>query len=210
MRRKRGSWRNSRNAHTDIKTKNKAFVTDTIKCPTCAFRTESQNVLQWHLEFAHNQDAGVYACRVLQPLHQDGLGSISTNMENEHKRKGRIYMRQAQFSCPLCPFENNKRATMLKHRLRCQKVFNAKRNLEPSPTDCDIPLKKTKKQLAAAAAANSAQRMVTRTAPAQGTIIHSPRPSAPPAPPYRRRPSSTRQVDRLGVLGPTWHKPSPR
>ncbi len=41
---------------------------------------------------------------------------------------------------------------MTKHRLRCEKSFRPKANLEPSPTDCDIPLKKTKKQLAQASA----------------------------------------------------------
>ena len=52
-------------AHTEIKTKNKAFTMDTIKCPICIFRTESKNVLEWHLEFAHGQEDEIYSCSFL-------------------------------------------------------------------------------------------------------------------------------------------------
>ena len=163
-------------AHSEIKSKNKAFTMDTIKCPICIFRTESKNVLEWHLEFAHGQEDEIYSCSFCR-FKTKMPGVFFYHMENEHKRKGRIYMRSAQFSCPLCPFENNKRPTMTKHRQRCEKVFSMKRNLEPSPTDCDIPLKKSKKQLAAAAAAAAAPR-VTRGVWRASSEHHHP-PTAP-------------------------------
>ena len=161
-------------AHSEIKTKNKAFTMDTIKCPICIFRTESKNVLEWHLEFAHGQEDEIYSCSFCR-FKTKMPGVFFYHMENEHKRKGRIYMRSAQFSCPLCPFENNKRPTMTKHRQRCEKVFSMKRNLEPSPTDCDIPLKKSKKQLAAAAAA-AAPRVTRGAGVPQANIITRPQP----------------------------------
>ena len=172
-------------AHTEIKTKNKAFTMETIKCPICIFRTESKNVLEWHLEFAHGQDDEIYSCSFCR-FKTKMPGVFFFHMENEHKRKGRIYMRSAQFSCPLCPFENNKRPTMNKHRLRCEKVFSMKRNLEPSPTDCDIPLKKTKKQLAAAAAAAAGPRVTRGGGAPQPNIITRPQP-----PPLQPRPMGT-------------------
>ncbi len=135
-----------KDAHTAIQKKNGAFDMEPVKCPTCPFKTESQNVLEWHLEFAHGQDEESYACSFCE-FTTKMPGAFFYHMEDKHKRKGRIYMRSAQFSCPLCPFENNKRPTMTKHRQRCEKAFRASKNLEPAPTDCDIPLKKTKKQM---------------------------------------------------------------
>ena len=154
---------------------------DTIKCPICIFRTESKNVLEWHLEFAHGQEDEIYSCSFCR-FKTKMPGVFFYHMENEHKRKGRIYMRSAQFSCPLCPFENNKRPTMTKHRQRCEKVFSMKRNLEPSPTDCDIPLKKSKKQLAVAAAAAAAPRVTRGAGMPQANIITRPQP--PPLQPH--------------------------
>ena len=123
--------------------KNKALSLTMMNCKECTFRTESENVLQWHLEFAHGQDTNAYQCSFCDFVGKQP-GEFFFHMEAEHNRKGRIYMKHAFFSCALCPFENNSRKALIKHQQKCERSFKMKRNLEPAPTDCDIPLKLVK------------------------------------------------------------------
>ena len=119
---------------------NKPFALEVKKCKDCAFKTESDNVLQWHLEFAHGQDNNTYECSFCEFIGKQP-GEFFFHMEAEHNRKGRIYMKHAFFSCALCPFENNSKKALMKHQQKCERSFKMRRNLEPAPTDCDIPLK---------------------------------------------------------------------
>ena len=120
-----------------------------LHCKECSFKTESDNVMQWHLEFAHGQDVNAYQCSFCDFVGKQP-GEFFFHMEAEHNRKGRIYMKHAFFSCALCPFENNSRKALIKHQQKCERSFKIKRNLEPAPTDCDIPLKLVKPRVPAA------------------------------------------------------------
>lgn len=131
-----------KDVHETLLSKTKHYSVDSdVKCNDCSFKSESTNVLEWHKEFAHGQEEGDFKCSYCDFVTRHP-GAFFYHMECTHNRKGRIYMRNAFFNCPMCPFENSTRAALKKHLVKCEKSFNLKRNLEPAPTDCDIPLKK--------------------------------------------------------------------
>ena len=129
--------------YDELISKNDTYQLDLKGCEKCGFKTESKNVIEWHLEFAHGQDEGKYECSFCD-FETRLPAPFFFHMEAEHNRKGRVFMKKAFFSCPQCPYENNSKSSVGKHRLKCDRQFNLKRNQEPLPTDCDIPLKKPK------------------------------------------------------------------
>ena len=129
--------------HSGLSGKNEPYALDSTTCSRCAFKSESTNIIEWHKEFAHNQEDGLYSCSFCD-FESKFPGQFFYHMEAIHNRKGRIYMRPSFFNCPMCPFENSTKAALKKHLMKCEKTFTLKRNLEPAPTDCDIPLKKAK------------------------------------------------------------------
>jgi len=151
----------------ELAEKNDVYSMKTVQCDRCTFKSESENIVEWHKEFAHNQDENLYSCSFCQ-FETKFPGQFFYHMEAEHNRKGRIFMRPSFFNCPMCPFENSTKAALKKHLLKCEKTFNMKRNLEPAPTDCDIPIKKPKQ--------------VPKKLPAPKPIPPKPTQSARPAP----------------------------
>lgn len=159
--------------YDDLVDKNKRFSNSPEVCSRCQFKTESKNVMEWHLEFAHSTESNIYQCCFCE-YYSKFPADFFFHVEQEHKRKGRIYMKPAFFCCALCPFEHNSKAALNKHKPKCEKNFMLKRNLEPSPTDCDIPLKKLKAAVTAKpkSAVQAPKAIVTSPALAANTAWH--------------------------------------
>ena len=183
---------------------NESFHMDDKSCNRCGFRTESANILHLHKEFAHLAKMGqVYLCSFCD-FSTRTISAYFSHMENSHRAKGRIHMKMAAYPCPTCPTEHNSRTVFMKHAMKCGNSFNPKRNLEPTPTDCDIPLKKMKHAPAIPPAPGSAYkhknisllRSQINKGPRgtvssmldkmrKGAVPHQRMPTAPAAPPPR-------------------------
>ena len=67
---------------------------------------------------------------------------MAFHMEAEHDRQCKwLSTPMGFYVCPLCRFESNTTKQFQRHKLKCEKQFRMVRNLEPVPTDCDIPIK---------------------------------------------------------------------
>ena len=127
-------------AYDDLVAKNSPYSTDTGPCDQCEFKADVETVLENHKEYGHVNEQGIIKCSYCEDQFKVGQQFIM-HMDQKHKRKGRVIVRHSFFVCPYCPFEHNSKASFNKHILRCERVFNLLRNLEPTPADCDIPIK---------------------------------------------------------------------
>ena len=121
-----------------------SFQYPSLSCNLCGFKTESMNILELHKEYAHFE-RGLYHCpfcdyttKVIQSFFQHTI--------DIHNRRGRIHMKKPQNACPFCQFECTFKSKYQKHVEKCCMSYIGSHNLEPSPADCDIPLKKFKKK----------------------------------------------------------------
>ena len=85
------------------KENNKVFNLEQIKCKYCSFKTESQLVLEHHLETPHMRH-GLYRCNVChseKKSPQEILQCMAVCGV-----KGRLERAPAPHQCPQCPFED--------------------------------------------------------------------------------------------------------
>jgi len=122
----------------ESKENNEPFHYQIKKCDLCNFKTESQLVLNTHLETPHMRNYS-YRCNFCQYTTRVPQ-EILFHTEAEHNTKSRLERAPAYHQCPNCPFEDNSKGKLSRHLQGCQKRFRLETNMEP-PLDWDTPAK---------------------------------------------------------------------
>lgn len=110
------------------KTKNKHLHVPLKTCKFCNFRTESELVMERHLESPHMVNY-TYKCNFCE-FETRGPQVILFHMEAEHNVRGRLERAPAFFQCSLCPYEDNNKSKMTRHSFSCAKKFKPEKNCE--------------------------------------------------------------------------------
>jgi len=118
--------------------KNEGFHFDLRKCKFCSFRTESRLVLQNHLETPHMRNF-VYRCNFCD-FETKIPQEVLFHMESEHGVKGKLERAPYYHQCPQCPFEDNSKGKLTRHKVGCDKRFKPEDNQKPE-RDWDPPAK---------------------------------------------------------------------
>ena len=122
----------------ESKDKNEGFHHDLRKCRFCSFRTESRLVLQHHMETPHMRNF-VYRCNFCE-FETKIPQEVLFHMDNEHGVKGKLERAPYYHQCPQCPFEDNGKGKLTRHKVGCDKRFKAEDNQKPE-RDWDPPAK---------------------------------------------------------------------
>lgn len=120
------------------KDKNESFRFDLRKCRFCSFRTESQVVLECHMETPHMKN-GMLRCNYCH-FETKNPADILSHMQGIHAVRGKLERSIAPHQCPQCPFEDGMRGKLTRHKVGCDKRFRPDRNQEP-PHDWEPPAK---------------------------------------------------------------------
>ena len=122
----------------ESKEKNEGFHFDLRKCKFCSFRTESRLVLQHHMETPHMRNF-VYRCNFCE-FETKIPQEVLFHMDSEHGVKGKLERAPYYHQCPQCPFEDNGKGKLTRHKVGCDKRFKAEENQKPD-RDWDPPAK---------------------------------------------------------------------
>ena len=122
----------------ESKEKNEAFHFDLRKCKFCSFRTESRLVLQHHMETPHMRNF-IYRCNFCE-FETKIPQEVLFHMDQEHGVKGKLERAPYYHQCPQCPFEDNGKGKLTRHKVGCDKRFKAEENQKPE-RDWDPPAK---------------------------------------------------------------------
>ena len=122
----------------ESKDKNEGFHHDLRKCRFCSFRTESRLVLQHHMETPHMRNF-VYRCNFCD-FETKIPQEVLFHMDSEHGVKGKLERAPYYHQCPNCPFEDNGKGKLTRHKVGCDKRFKAEDNQKPE-RDWDPPAK---------------------------------------------------------------------
>lgn len=123
---------------------NEPFRQSLKKCRFCSFRTESDVVLQNHLETPHMRQF-MYRCNFCSfdtKMPQDVLQHMLT----QHGVKGHLERAPGIHQCPLCPFEDNMKGKLTRHKNSCDKRYRPEKN-QDAPLDWEPPAKIPKPQM---------------------------------------------------------------
>ncbi|XP_071544308.1 uncharacterized protein MEP-1 isoform X4 [Panulirus ornatus] len=97
-------------------------------CKFCNFKTESEMVMDRHLESPHMVNY-TYKCNFCD-FETRGPQVILFHMEAEHNVRGRLERAPAFFQCALCPYEDNNKSKMTRHSFSCSKKYKPEKNCE--------------------------------------------------------------------------------
>jgi hypothetical protein len=131
------------------KAKNELFHFPMKKCRFCSFRSESDLVVQHHLETPHMKQF-MYRCNFC-PYETKLPAEVLAHMGAQHGVRGRLERAPALHQCPQCPFEDNMKGKLTRHKTSCDKRFRQERNQE-APHDWEPPAKIPKPPVLASAA----------------------------------------------------------
>jgi hypothetical protein len=120
------------------KDKNEGFHFELRKCRFCSFRTESLLALESHLETPHMKN-GMLRCNFCH-FETKNAPEVLAHMLSLHGVRGKLERSTAANQCPQCPFEDNMRGKLTRHKVGCDKRFRPDRNQEP-PHDWEPPAK---------------------------------------------------------------------
>jgi len=95
------------------KERNQAFQMELKKCRFCSFRTESQAVLDHHMETPHMKGTN-YRCNVCK-METRTAQEVTSHMFVEHGVRARLERAAAIHQCPQCPFEDNQKGKLTRH-----------------------------------------------------------------------------------------------
>ncbi len=120
------------------KENNEMFRFKERKCRFCSFRTESEVCMQHHLETPHMKQF-MYRCNFC-PYETKLPAEVLAHMGAKHGVRGRLERAPAIHQCPQCPFEDNMKGKLTRHKTSCDKRFRQERNQE-APHDWEPPAK---------------------------------------------------------------------
>lgn len=92
---------------------NAPFKMELQKCSFCSFKSESELVMQHHLETPHMKNM-MYRCNFCKydtRMPQE----VMAHMQNEHAVRARLERAPAIHQCPQCPFEDNMKGKLSRH-----------------------------------------------------------------------------------------------
>jgi len=122
----------------DSKESNEQFHFEMRKCKFCSFRTESRVTMQHHMETPHMKNF-IYRCNFCEyetKIPQEVL----FHMDSVHGVKGKLERAPYFHQCPQCPFEDNGKGKLTRHKIGCDKRFKSELNQIPE-RDWDPPAK---------------------------------------------------------------------
>ena len=122
----------------DSRDQNEQFHFDLRKCKFCSFRTESRISMQHHMETPHMKNF-IYRCNFCEyetKIPQEVL----FHMDSVHGVKGKLERAPYFHQCPQCPFEDNGKGKLTRHKIGCDKRFKSELNQIPE-RDWDPPAK---------------------------------------------------------------------
>merc|ERR1719402_1678090 len=122
----------------DSQENNAPFKFDMKKCRFCSFRTESRLVMQHHMETPHMRNF-IYRCNFCE-FETKIPQEVLYHMDSEHGVKGKLERAPYFHQCPQCPFEDNGKGKLTRHKVGCDKRFKPETNLLPE-RDWDAPAK---------------------------------------------------------------------
>lgn len=122
----------------DSRENNAHFKFDQKKCKFCSYRTESRTVMHHHMETPHMRNF-IYRCNFCD-YETKVPQEVLFHMEAEHNVKGKLERAPYFHQCPQCPFEDNGKGKLTRHKIGCDKRFKAETNLTPE-RDWDPPAK---------------------------------------------------------------------
>ncbi|GAB6021383.1 hypothetical protein CHUAL_003990 [Chamberlinius hualienensis] len=114
---------------------------DLKTCTRCNFKTESQVVLDRHLETIH-VNGNRMICSYCD-YDTTEPSQIFQHLYNSHKAFGRLDRPPALHQCPLCPIEDSAKARVTRHVFKCTKNFVPDKNQAPS-NDFEPPAKRVR------------------------------------------------------------------
>jgi len=117
---------------------NQPFKMELQKCSFCSFRTESELMMQHHLETPHMKNM-MYRCNFCK-YETRMPQEVMAHMQNEHAVRARLERAPAIHQCPQCPFEDNMKGKLSRHMKGCEKRYTPARNQLP-PHDWEPPAK---------------------------------------------------------------------
>jgi len=122
----------------DTKEQNEGFHFDLKKCKFCSFRSESRLVMQHHMETPHMRNF-IYRCNFCE-FETKIPQEVLYHMDSEHGVKGKLERAPYFHQCPQCPFEDNGKGKLTRHKVGCDKRFKSETNQTPE-RDWDPPAK---------------------------------------------------------------------
>jgi len=122
----------------DTKEQNEGFHFSLKKCKFCSFRTESYLVMQHHMETPHMRNF-IYRCNFCE-FETKIPQEVLYHMDSEHGVKGKLERAPYFHQCPQCPFEDNGKGKLTRHKVGCDKRFKSETNQIPE-RDWDPPAK---------------------------------------------------------------------
>lgn len=122
----------------DSKEQNQGFHFNLKKCKFCSFRTESGLVMQHHMETPHMRNF-IYRCNFCE-FETKIPQEVLYHMDSEHGVKGKLERAPYYHQCPQCPFEDNGKGKLTRHKVGCDKRFKSETNQTPE-RDWDPPAK---------------------------------------------------------------------
>jgi len=122
----------------DSKEQNESFHFGLKKCKFCSFRTESYLVMQHHMETPHMRNF-IYRCNFCE-FETKIPQEVLYHMDSEHGVKGKLERAPYFHQCPQCPFEDNGKGKLTRHKVGCDKRFKSETNQIPE-RDWDPPAK---------------------------------------------------------------------
>jgi len=122
----------------DSRENNEGFKFEMKKCKFCSFKTESRLVMQHHMETPHMKNF-IYRCNFCE-FETKIPQEVLFHMDNEHGVKGKLERAPYFHQCPQCPFEDNGKGKLTRHKTGCDKRFKQEQNQVPD-RDWDPPAK---------------------------------------------------------------------
>jgi len=122
----------------DSKEQNESFHFGLKKCKFCSFRTEAHLVMQHHMETPHMRNF-IYRCNFCE-FETKIPQEVLYHMDSEHGVKGKLERAPYFHQCPQCPFEDNGKGKLTRHKVGCDKRFKSETNQTPE-RDWDPPAK---------------------------------------------------------------------
>lgn len=122
----------------DSKEQNESFHFNLKKCKFCSFRTESHLVMQHHMETPHMRNF-IYRCNFCE-FETKIPQEVLYHMDSEHGVKGKLERAPYFHQCPQCPFEDNGKGKLTRHKVGCDKRFKSETN-QTAERDWDPPAK---------------------------------------------------------------------
>ena len=135
-------------AHSKLQSKNAAYtLRSNKKCRCRTFSSTSRHALILHQEYGFVRKS-MHGCCCCEEYKTRWPSHFILHMKDVHSKIGRLRKKMSPFRCVYCPYEGKNQVKMDAHLNACTKRFILSSNLQPLPSECDIPLMSKRKPAA--------------------------------------------------------------